>query len=380
MPSPFTPAESDSIRAQFPIFKKYVFLNAASLAPIPESARNVMGELAQEIAMTAYLGYEKWKTRVAETRKLAAGLIGGGEDEVAFVRNTADGVSLVASGFPFAEGDEVVINDLEFPSNVYPWLNLRSKGVTVKIAKSVDGRITPDMIAREVTPKTKIVAISTAQYATGYRADLAALGQMAKDRGFLFFVDAIQSLGALPMDVRKYGVDFLSCGGHKWLCAPEGIGVFYCARERLDLLRLTRVGWNTVNDPYNFGNIDFTPKPTAGRFEEGTANILGVYGLYESLKTIMSFGIGRNEAQILSLTGQLADGLRSRGYAIVSPMGEGERSGILIFTAKDKEENKQIVKRLNEAGVMVMERGGGIRVAPHFFNTTEDIRRLVAEL
>lgn len=380
MPSPFTPAESDSIRAQFPIFKKYVFLNAASLAPIPESARNVMGELAQEIAMTAYLGYEKWKTRVAETRKLAAALIGGGEDEVAFVRNTADGVSLVASGFPFAEGDEVVINDLEFPSNVYPWLNLRSKGVTVKIAKSVDGRITPDMIAREVTPKTKIVAISTAQYATGYRADLAALGQMAKDRGFLFFVDAIQSLGALPMDVRKYGVDFLSCGGHKWLCAPEGIGVFYCARERLDLLRLTRVGWNTVKDPYNFGNIDFTPKPTAGRFEEGTPNLLGVYGLYESLKTIMSFGIGRNEAQILSLTGQLADGLRSRGYAIISPMGEDERSGILIFTAKDKEENKQIVKRLNEAGVMVMERGGGIRVAPHFFNTTEDIRRLVAEL
>lgn len=380
MPSPFTALESDSIRSQFPIFEKYVFLNAASLSPIPEPTRKVIGELAQEIAMTAYLGYERWKTRITETRKLAAGLIGGGEDEVAFIRNTADGVSLVASGFPFVEGDEVIINDLEFPSNVYPWLNLRSKGVTVKIAKSVGGRITPDMIVREVTPKTKIVAISTAQYATGYRADLASLGQMARERGFLFFVDAIQSLGALPMDVKKYGVDFLSCGGHKWLCAPEGIGVFYCAKERLDLLRLTRVGWNTVKDPYNFGNIDFTPKPTAGRFEEGTTNILGVYGLHESLKTIMSFGIERNEAQILSLTSQLAEGLSSRGYEIVSPMGDGERSGILIFSAKDKAENNNIVKRLNEAGIMVMERGGGIRVAPHFFNTKEDVQRLVAEL
>jgi len=380
MPSPFNAVESNLIRSQFPIFEKYVFLNAASLSPIPQATRMAMADVALEIGLSAYLGSEKWKTRVAQTRKLAAGLVGGGEGEVAFIRNTSDGVSLVASGFPFAQGDEVVINDLEFPSNVYPWLNLRSKGVTVRIVKSVDGRVTPDMIAREVTAKTKIVAISTVQYATGYRADLAALGQMARDRGFLLFVDAIQSLGALPMDVKKYGVDFLSCGGHKWLCAPEGIGVFYCAKERLDLLRLTRVGWNTVNDPYNFGNIDFTPKPSAGRFEEGTPNLFGIYGLCESLKTVTAYGIGRNEAHIFSLTTLLAENLRSRGYTVMSPMGEGERSGILIFTAKDKNANASIVKRLNSAGVLVMERGAGIRVAPHFFNTAQDIQKLLSEL
>jgi selenocysteine lyase/cysteine desulfurase len=380
MPSPFNASESSAIRSQFPIFEKYVFLNAASLSPIPKTAHTAINDVAQEVALSAYLGYEKWKTRVAQTRKLAGGLIGGGEDEVAFIRNTADGVSLVASGFPFTEGDEVVINDLEFPSNVYPWLNLRSKGVTVRIAKSVDGRVTPDMIAREVTPRTKIVAISTVQYATGHRADLSALGQMARDKGFLLFVDAIQSLGALPMDVKKYGVDFLSCGGHKWLCAPEGIGVFYCAKERLDLLRLTRVGWNTVQDAHNFGNIDFTPKPSAERFEEGTPNLFGIYGLCESLKTVMSYGVERNEAHIFSLTSLLADSLRSRGYTIVSPMGEGERSGILIFTAKDKNENASIVKRLNTAGILIMERGAGIRVAPHFFNTAQDIQKLLAEL
>lgn len=380
MPSPFTAMESNEIRSQFPIFEKYVFLNAAALSPIPEPARKAMADVAEEIALSAYLGHEKWKDRIAETRKLAASLVGAGEEEVAFIRNTSDGVSLVASGFPFAEGDEVVINDLEFPSNVYPWLNLRSKGVTVRIAKSVNGRVTPDMIAREVTPRTKIVAISTVQYATGFRADIAGIGQMARDRGFLFFVDAIQSLGAIPMDVKKHGVDFLSCGGHKWLCAPEGIGVFYIARERLDLLRLTRVGWNTVMDAHNFSNIDFTPKPVAGRFEEGTMNIIGVYGLRESLKTVMSRGVERNEAHILSLNALLAENLRSRGYAVLSPMGEGERSGILIFSAKDKSGNESIVKRLNEAGVLVMERGGGVRVAPHFFNTDGDIQRLIAEL
>jgi selenocysteine lyase/cysteine desulfurase len=380
MPSPFNAVESNLIRLQFPIFEKYVFLNAASLCPIPLATCSAIAGVAREIALSAYLGYENWKIRVAQTRKLAAELVGGCEDEVAFIRNTSDGVSLVASGYPFAEGDEVVINDLEFPSNVYPWLNLRSKGVTVRTVKSVDGRVTPDMIAREVTAKTKIVAISTVQYATGYRADLAALGQMARDSGFLLFVDAIQSLGALPMDVKKYGVDFLSCGGHKWLCAPEGIGVFYCAKERLDLLRLTRAGWNTVKDEHNFAKIDFTPKPSAGRFEEGTPNLFGIYGLCESLKTVMSYGMERNEAHILSLTGLLAEGLRSRGYAIASPMGEGERSGILIFTAKDKNNNAQIVKRLNSAGILVMERGAGIRVAPHFFNTAQDIQKLLAEL
>lgn len=380
MPTPFDADDSAKARSLFPILEKYVFLNAASLCPIPEPSRKAMADIAEEISLSAYMGYEKWKTTVAETRKLASSIVGADEDEIAFIRNTADGVSLVASGYPFVPGDEVVINDLEFPSNVYPWLNLARKGVVVKTVKSQNGRITPDMIAREVTARTKIVAISTAQYATGYRADLAALGQMAREKGFLLFVDAIQSLGALPMDVKKLGVDFLSCGGHKWLCAPEGIGVFYCARERLDLLELTRVGWNTVKDPYNFSKIDFTPKPTAGRFEEGTMNIIGVYGLRESLKTVMMFGVDRNEAQILSLTGQLAEGLRSRGYGIISPMGEGERSGILIFTASAKNENAEVVKRLNSAGVMVMERGGGVRVAPHFFNTKSDIQRLLDEV
>ena len=359
---------------------KYTFLNSASMAPLPAISRDSMTELLAEQSDRAYLGMEKWKSTVNETRSLAARITGASTDEIAFIRNTSDGVSLVASGYPWKEGDEVIINDLEFPSNVYPWLNLQRLGVKVVTVKSRGGRVTVDSIAEAVTPRTRMVAISTVQFSTGYRADLAALGRLAREKGFLFFVDAIQSLGLLPMDVKKLNIDFLSCGGHKWLCAPEGIGIFFCDRARLDTLNLTRVGWNTVADSLNFGKIDFVVKPDAGRFEEGTVNLVGIYGLRESLKLVMSMGIERNEAHVLHLNEKLAEGLRSKGYSVLSPFDENERSGILIFSAADPADNKRIAKKLNDAGILIIERGAGIRVLPHFFNTADDIDRLLAEV
>ncbi|MBI4666056.1 MAG: aminotransferase class V-fold PLP-dependent enzyme [Nitrospinae bacterium] len=375
--TPYQPAESSRIRAEFPMLENYIYFNSAGLAPIPVKTRDAIMGMAREVSVTAYLNMDEWKAKVAETRQLAARITGGTVEETAFIRNTSDGVSLVASGYPFREGDEVIINDLEFPSNVYPWLNLQRKGVNVKIVKSREGRVTVDDIAREVTSKTRFVAISTTQYSTGFRADLAGLGQLAREKGFLFFVDAIQSLGVLPMDVKGFGIDFLACGGHKWLCAPEGIGIFHCNRERLDTLELTRTGWHTVKDCYNFAHIDFTPHPTAERFEEGTMNIMGIYGLAESLKTVMMFGIQRNEAQALHLTGLIAEGARSKGYNVLSPMEDRERSSILIISHADPSQNARIVKRLNANRVLLMERGGGIRVAAHFFNTEEDVEKLV---
>lgn len=358
----------------------YTFLNSASMAPFPAPSRDAMTALVRDQSERAYLGMEEWIKAVAETRSLAAKITGASEGEIAFIRNTSDGVSLVASGYPWREGDEVIINDLEFPSNVYPWLNLERRGVKVITVKSSDGKVTPTAIAEYLTEKTRIVAISTVQFSTGYRAGIAALGQLAREKGFLLFVDAIQSLGALPMDVKGMGVDFLSCGGHKWLCAPEGIGIFFCDKSRLDTLELTRLGWNTVKDCLNFGNIDFTIKEDAGRFEEGTANLMGIYGMRESLKLLMSHGIERNEKHILALNELLADALKRKGYNLLSPLGEGERSGIIIFSAPDGGRNKELAKKLNDAGVLVIERGAGIRVSPHFFNTPDDIERLISEL
>ena len=378
--SRFTPSEIGEIRKEFPILGRYTFLNSASMAPLPRVSAEAVSALLREQSEMAYLGMEEWKKNIDKTRRLAADIIGAGEGEVAFVRNTSDGVSLVASGYPWKEGDEVIINDLEFPSNVYPWLNLERRGVRVRTVKNRDGRVTVDSIAEAVTSRTRMLAISTVQFSTGFRADLAALGQLAKDNGFLLFVDAIQSLGLLPMDVKGFGVDFLSCGGHKWLCAPEGIGIFFCDTDRLDSIEPTRLGWNTVVNSLDFGKIDFRLKPDAGRFEEGTVNLAGIYGLGESLRLIMSKGIERNMEHALALNEQLVDGLRSRGYKVLSPLGANERSGIIVFSSTSADENTKLRKRLDEAGVLVIERGGGIRVSPHFFNTEEDIQRLLAEL
>ncbi len=373
----FTPDKSDEIRKNFPMLSNFTFLNSASLTPLPAPTRNAMIALLTELSESAYLKMEEWEKTIRETRKLAAKIVNCSEEEVAFIRNTSDGISLVASGFPWKAGDEVIINDLEFPSNVYPWLNLTKRGVRVTTVKNRDGRITLDSIADAVSEKTKIVAISTVQFSTGFRSDIAALGQMAKERGFLLFVDAIQSLGVLPMDVKKMGIDFLSCGGHKWLCAPEGIGIFFCDESRLDLLELNSLGWNTVKGCLNFSTIDFTIKENAGRFEEGTPNLAGIYGLKESLKLLMKNGIEQNRDHVFSLNNQLIKGLLSKGYKILSPLEDDERSGITIFTSHNPSKNSALVQKLNKEGVLVMERGDGIRVAPHFFNIVEDIEHLL---
>ncbi|MGK7344917.1 MAG: aminotransferase class V-fold PLP-dependent enzyme [Candidatus Nitrospinota bacterium M3_3B_026] len=376
----FTAEESAKIRSNFPMLAGYTFLNSASMAPLPAPSRDAMSALLAGQSERGYLGMEEWKKKAAETRALAAKITGAGEDEVAFIRNTSDGVSLVASGYPWREGDEVIINDLEFPSNVYPWLNLERLGVIVRVVKSENGRVTLDAIRAALTPRTRIVAISSVQFSTGQRTDLAALGQMAREEGFFLFVDAIQSLGLIPMDVKGLNIDFLACGGHKWLCAPEGIGIFFIDRKEMGLLRLTRVGWNTVADCHNFGKIDFTIRPGAERFEEGTPNLVGIYGLAESLRLVMSMGVEHNFSHVLALNEKLVDGLKSKGYKVLSPMGAEERSGILIFSAPDPERNGEILKKFAESKILVIERGDGIRVSPHFFNTFEDIEKLLGEL
>ncbi|VAX18047.1 Cysteine desulfurase, partial [hydrothermal vent metagenome] len=352
----------------------------ASMAPLPAQARDAMTTLLLEQSESIYLNMNRWLANIAQTRKLAAKITGAKAEEIAFIRNTSDGVSIVASGIRWKKGDEIIINDLEFPSNVYPWLNLERLGVKIVKVESKDGIVSPSMLIKHVTPKTKLLAISSVQFSTGYRVDLATLGQMARDQDFLFFVDAIQSLGVLPMDVKEFGIDFLSCGGHKWLCAPEGIGIFFCDESRLDLLDLTRLGWNSVENNLNFSNIDFTIKKTAGRFEEGTTNLVGLYGLQASLELLLEKGIERNEEHVLNLNEHLRHRLAGMGYKILSPQDEKRRSGIVIFSTADPSQNEMLVKKLANEKVLVIERGGGVRVSPHFFNTMEDIDRLLSLL
>lgn len=374
---PFTSGELERVRGAFPALSDYTFLNAAGMTPLPVPARDAMTAALADMTANAYMGMDKWIDTARNARKAAAQLAGASEREIAFVRNTSDGVSLVASGLRLGEGDEVIINDIEFPSNVYPWLNLARKGVRVITVKSEQGRVTPDAIARAVTPRTKVVAISSVQYLSGYRADLDALGEMAKARGFYLFVDAIQSLGAFPLDVKASGVDFMAAGGFKWMCGPVGSGVFYCDEDRLDGLDLTRTGWNTVINAQDYARIDFTLRDTAERFEEGSPNVPGIFGLYESMKLLNTYGIDRNAAQIIALTDRLVEGLERKGHSVISPRGENEKSGIVNFVPKGADGADTIARRLDENRILVIRRGEGVRVSPHFYNSPADIDRLL---
>ncbi|VAX16953.1 Cysteine desulfurase [hydrothermal vent metagenome] len=373
----FEDDESVSIRESFPALTAMTFLNAAGMTPLATPGRDAMVALLNETSQSAYLKMDEWLERSKQAREASAGLIGASDREIAFVRNTSDGVSLVASGLGLKSGDEVILNDLEFPSNVYPWLNLQRLGVVVNTVKNEDGRVTIDSIAKAITPRTKIVAISSVQYLSGHRTDLDALGALTRDKNVLFFVDAIQSLGAIPLNVKRSGIDFLSCGGFKWLCGPMGSGIFFCDEKRLDDLELVRVGWNSVIDGEDFSNIDMTFKDDARRFEEGSPNLAGIYGLHESIKLVMSMGVERNEAHIIALTDRLIEGLESKNCQIFSPRGEGEKSGIVIFAPSDESKTDELSKRLADNKVIVIKRGKGIRVSPHFYNTASDIDRLL---
>jgi selenocysteine lyase/cysteine desulfurase len=377
--SPFTTAESTAIRRNFPILAEYTFLSSAAMAPMPVPTREAITTLASDLSAFAYRGWPTWGKTIEETRGRAADLIGADPSEIAFIKNTSDGVSLVAQGLGLQPGDEVIINDCEFPSNVYPWLALGKKGIRVITVKSVDGRVTPDLIAAAVTDRTKVIAISTVQFSTGFRADLASLATIAHKSGGYLFVDAIQSLGVIPTDVKSLGIDFLASGGHKWLCAAEGIGIFYCTKEHLDLIEPTRFGWHSVVGDRAFDTIDFQLKQNAQRFEEGTPNLIGIVALNASLKLLMAQGIDRNFSQVMSLTDHLIAGVKDRGGSVLSPVANlGERSGIVIVTTGDQERDAALMKTCEQENIMVMPRGGGIRVAPHFFNTTADIDQFLA--
>ncbi len=373
----YTDEELDGIRSQFLAMENYTFLNAASVAPLPTSAREAMNEFLLQMSKHAYLKLDDWVAAMNEAREVSARMIGASPAEIAFTKNTSDGVSIVAEGLRWEPGDEVIINDLEFPANVYPWLNIERKGVVVKTIKSSKGRVTLDSIANAVTSRTRLVAVSSVQYSSGFKVDLAGLGAMARERGFKLFVDAIQSLGVIPMDVKQFGVDFLSAGGFKWLCGPLGSGIFYCDENNLESLDLTRIGWNSVVDSQDYTTIKFTLREDAQRFEEGSPNMAGVCGLLESMKLLLKHGIERNQAHVISVTDRLIDGLRAKGCSIHSPMRDDERSGIVIFGPANGNDADQLARMLADEKVIVIRRADGIRVSPHFYNNNDDIDKLL---
>ena len=371
----FSKSEHQEIRRNFPVTKKYIYFDNAGVAPISLPAMKIVNTIAKDICDVGYLKLEDWYLKTEKARKDAAALINSSPDEIAFVKNTSHGLSLLAGGVNWRPDDEIIIADQEFPANVYPWKNLKRQNVKVKTVRSKKGRLLVDDFAKAVTSKTKLISISSVEYATGFRNDIAAIGKICQKKRILFCVDAIQSLGAIPMDVKKNKIDFLAADGHKWLVAPEGIGIFFCRRALIKKLNPVLIGWKTVKDASNYHKINFQLKQDASRFEEGSQNLIGVHALRASIRLLLSIGIEKIEQWNLHLTDLLLKGLKGRGCRILSSTLPQDRSSIISFTTDNKAKDKALVNYLIKNKIIVSLRADGIRLSPHLYNTSAEIAK-----
>jgi cysteine desulfurase/selenocysteine lyase len=364
-------------RREFPVIARWYYFNHAAVSPLPTRARERMEKHLAETNLNGAVHFREWEETVEKTRALAARLLNCSASEIAFIKNTSEGINFVARGIDWKEGDNIIVPEIEFPANRYPWMNLKDEGVEVRFIPG--GKITAGDIANVIDARTRLVAISFVQYQNGFRAPLAGISKLCREKGILLTVDAIQGLGAIKLDVKETPIDFLSADSHKWLLGPEGIGIFYCAKRVLDRIKVRFLGWMSVQDYFNFSSFDIRLHKNARRFECGTPNRAGIIGLSASLELILEAGIERIERKILTLTDWLVDELNERGYQMVSPRGEGEKSGIVSFKSP-KHKSDEIVSLLREHKVIVSGRGGLIRVSPHFYNTESDLSELLLNL
>jgi len=271
----------------------------------------------------------------------------------------------------------VVTTSAAFPSNVYPWENLASRGVKIRVVMEEAGRISLERIIEAIDSRTRLVAISSVQYASGFRTDLATLGEHCQKKGVFLCVDAIQSLGAMPIDVKGMHIDFLAADSHKWLCGPEGIGIFYVSKEIQGYLRPTCVGWLSVRDPWDFDRCEFGLADSIKRFDSGSYNLAGIYALGGALEMVLEIGVDHVCQRLLFLTDRLADGVRNKGYRVVSSRNRAEASGILAFSSA-VHDHREIKRHLQaEHRLVIAVRRGRLRSSPHFYNTEKEIDQLI---
>jgi cysteine desulfurase/selenocysteine lyase len=364
----------ENFRKEFPVTDEFIFFDHARVAPLPERVRKKVTTFVDDATLFGTVHYQTWILELERTRKKFAQLINADIDEVAFVKNTSEGISIVANGFDWQPGDNVVIPDIEFPANVYPWWNLKQRGVETRMVKSIEGRVLFDDLAKQVDDRTRILSISSVECNSGFRSDLNRLGAFCKEKGVLFFVDAIQSLGVIPMDVKKDHIDFLSADGHKWMLSVEGLGGFYISKEVVDKIRPVTMGWGNVVNAENFMDYDFTLKKDAKKFEEGTPNTMSIHAFGAALDLLLEAGIGNIENRVMNLGDCIITELNRRDIRIYSSTFLEERSGNISFTL-DKDVGPLYSYMLDNK-VKLTVRDGLVRFSPHFYNSEDEILKV----
>jgi cysteine desulfurase/selenocysteine lyase len=370
-----------TFRAEFPhIEAGFVHLNHAGVSPVSDRVVSAVTEfLAFQSRDPVAATMNAWG-EIGTYRGRLATLLGVNPANLAFTKNTAHGVSIVADGFKWQPGDEVVFADCEYPANSYPWLAQQDRGVVCKIVRTdSDGTIPLERYRAAMSSRTKLLAVSWVQFSTGFRNDLKALTDLAHEFGAKILVDVIQGLGALPINLEQIDVDYAATGSQKWLIGPLGVGGLYIKPDALEELRLVNMGAGSVNNVVAFDTLTLDPKPTAQRYEEGTPNIMGIIGLSSAISLLLDAGVENIEKSIESVTSYAMLRLEDKGYNILSPRPWPIRAGIVLFQ-HPKFANDEIMSALADAKVNVVARGGKVRFAPHFYNTTEDIDHAIDAL
>jgi len=363
-------------RELFAVTHTSTYLNHAAVGVLPAPTERALTEFISAHARAGVLGTWPYERNMPAYRERIARFIGARAGEIAILRNTGDGAAAIAGGFAWQDGDELLMPSNEFPANVQPWLPVRKKGVTIRFVDAKRERLTPDVLRAQIGPRTKVVTVSWVSFDDGYRHDLAALAEVAHAAGAIFCVDAIQGLGAFPLDVAAMGIDALYAGGAKWLLSLQGVSFLHARADLLDRLAVAAPGWRSAADMWNFLDYEQPFVADATRFEGGTPNFIGALSLAESIGVIDAAGTSRIAAHVLGLTDRLVDGLRGADAEIASVRSASESSGIVTFSLPQID-SVELGKHLQRDGIVTTYRPGGVRVAPHGYNTPGEIDALV---
>jgi selenocysteine lyase/cysteine desulfurase len=361
---------------QFPVRDNLIYLNHAAVAPLPRCTADAIRHFADDCLHWGSLHYSEWLEVYQAVRNAAAKLINCTPGEIALVKNTSEGISMIAMGIDWKPGDRIVGFREEFPANLYPWKRLETKGVDVTWLSVTD----PLDRIEEATRGARLLSISFVNYLSGYRAPIQEIGEICRRNRCIYLLDAIQGLGAFPLDVQACHIDALAADGHKWLLGPEGCGILYINSQLQEQVEPVEFGWTNVAKYADYSSRDMTLRPDAGRYECGTLNTPGCFGLRASLEFLLKVGIDEISSAVCSLAGRLARGVEAKGYEIMGGSRTAETgSGIVSFRRPDRD-CAAIVRHMRDLNIVVAPRAGWIRTSPHFYVTPDQIDRMIEVL
>ncbi len=369
----------EEVRSNFPYLQNGItYFNHAATGPFSSLVVNRLSNLLKEKSESKIDDYSSFLKVVEETKLLLSELINCNIDRTAFVDNTSNGISILAQSIDWKKGDRILLNDIEFPANVYPFLNLKRLGVEVDFVKSENGIVTADKIINSIKSETKLVSVSFVQFLSGYKVDLEKIGNYCRANNIIFSVDGIQGIGAMRIDVKKCKIDFLSCGTQKWLLGMQGLSFIYVDEEFQKKMIPANVGWLSVENAWNLLDYKLELKTTANVFQGGTLNAFGINAFNTSLKLFKDFGFDNVEKEVLSNTKYFIIKLKSLGLdCVLSHCSDDELAGIVTIKPKNSE---KIFEELEKKKIFCSLREGFIRFAPHFYNTHHEIDKVIEEL